>query len=93
MKLRIKTLLGCKTSETVTKEEPGPAMTAEPAIAFLAEVFGLTAFERDVLLLCAGVEMDSQLAAQCGTLKGRTQPGCATFDLALAALPDPHWTP
>ena len=67
-------------------------MTAEPAIAFLAEVFGLTAFERDVLLLCAGVEMDSQLAAQCGTLKGRTQPGCATFDLALAALPDPHWS-
>ena len=41
------------------------AMEPAPAIDRLTEVFGLTAFERDLLLLCAGVEMDSALAAQC----------------------------
>jgi hypothetical protein len=41
--------------------------------------FGLSAFERDLLLLCAAGELD-----------GAVPP--ATFGLALAALPDPHWS-
>ena len=39
----------------------------DAAIDALAAIFGLSAFERDVLLLCAGVELDSALADLCAT--------------------------
>jgi len=68
------------------------AMEDPPAIDQLSDLFGLTAFERAVLLLCAGVEMDSRLAAQCGEAHGQTQRPYATFGLALAAFPDAHWS-
>ncbi len=58
----------------------------------LTQVFGLSAFERDLLLLCAGVEMDAALAALCATAQGNPQRACATFSLALAALAEPHWS-
>ena len=48
--------------------------------------FGLSPFERDVVLLCAGVELDASFGAACAAAHGdprRTQP---TFGLALAAL-------
>jgi hypothetical protein len=63
-----------------------------PAIDCLASLLDLSPFERDLLLLCAGVEMDAQLAAQCGAATGRAQAACATFGLALAVLPQPHWS-
>ena len=63
-----------------------------PAIDRLVEVFGLTAFERDLLLLCAGVEMDSALAAQCAEAHGGQQRCALTFGLALASLAEPHWS-
>jgi hypothetical protein len=62
------------------------------AIDRLVAIFGLTSFERDILLLCAGVEMDSALAAQCAEAQGSSQRIAPTFGLALAALPDPHWS-
>ena len=67
-------------------------MEPAPAIDQLAEVFGLTAFERDVLLLCAGVEMDSALAAQCAEAHGGQHRQAPTFGLALASLAEPHWS-
>jgi hypothetical protein len=36
-------------------------MEAPPAIDALTSILGLSAFERDVVLLCAGIEMDSPL--------------------------------
>ncbi|MEO8013031.1 MAG: ATP-binding protein, partial [Polaromonas sp.] len=68
------------------------AMPAPAAIDHLADSFGLSAFERDVLLLCAGVEMDAQLAAQCETAYGEPRRQGASFGLALAALASPHWS-
>ena len=45
-------------------EAPGhPPMTAPAAIDSLAGRFNLSPFEREILLLCAGVEMDSTLAS------------------------------
>jgi ATPase family protein associated with various cellular activities (AAA)/winged helix domain-containing protein len=61
------------------------------AIDALARTFGLSRFERDVLLLCAGVEMESALAERCAELVGRPQRGFLTFALAMATLPDPYW--
>ena len=68
------------------------AMSAPGAIDHLSECFDLSAFERDVLLLCAGVEMDAQLAAQCEIAVGESRRQGATFGLALAALDSPHWS-
>ena len=67
-------------------------MNPPAAIDRLVAIFGLTSFERDILLLCAGVEMDSALAAQCAEAQGVSQPIAPTFGLALAALADPHWS-
>src|SRR5690606_1928645 len=60
------------------------------ALDAVCEAFGLTAFERDVLLLCAGCELDSRIAAMCtSALDARPR---ATFGLALGALPGAHWS-
>jgi len=66
-------------------------MTPPPAIDVLAELFGLTGFERSLLLLSAGADMDSRLAESCAAVQGASQKSYATFGLALAILPDPHW--
>jgi ATPase family associated with various cellular activities (AAA)/Winged helix domain, variant len=68
------------------------ALDEPPAIDRLAELFGLSAFERALLLVCAGVEMDSSLAAQCGESQGHPPRAYATFGLAMATLPEPHWS-
>jgi hypothetical protein len=62
------------------------------ALATLCASFGLTAFERDVVLLCAGVELDSSFAAACAAANGDARHGHPTFGLALAALPQAHWS-
>ena len=61
------------------------------ALATLCEAFGLSPFERDVLLVCAGVEMDARFAALCAAAQGDPQRLSPTFSLAMAALPEPHW--
>jgi len=67
-------------------------MNPPPAIDWLSELFGLSPFEREILLLCAGVEMDSELASLCGEARGQPQRAYATFGLALAVLSEPHWS-
>jgi len=66
-------------------------MQEPPAIDTLVEVFELSRFERDVLLLATGVEMDTRLAQLCGEA-GHPTRAWATFSLALATLPAPHWS-
>lgn len=54
--------------------------------------FALSNFERDLLLLCAGMELDSTFAGLCATAHGDPRKSYPTFGLALAALPEPHWS-
>jgi hypothetical protein len=72
-------------------EEQQPDLPAPPAIAMLCSTFDLSSFERKVLLMCAGLEMDSRLAALFAQAHG-TRPAHPTFSLALAAFEDAHWT-
>jgi hypothetical protein len=72
--------------------EASAAMPAPPALDVLAERFGLSPFERDVLLLCAGVELDAGFAARCAAAQGDAGRRAPTFSLALAALPGAHWS-
>jgi hypothetical protein len=65
---------------------------APPAINRLSELFGLSDFERQILLLCAGVEMDSKLASLCGQAQGHPQRSYVSFGLAMATFAEPHWS-
>jgi hypothetical protein len=91
---RLRQRLGSKSPETsdAAIKKARPKMEAPPAIDRLAALFELTAFEREILLLAAGTEMDSRLAAQCGEAQGYPQKAYATFGLALATLEEPHWS-
>ena len=77
-------------------EPPGPPVWDQPAPPAALEVvcqrFGLSSFERAVLLLGAGVELDSGFAARCAAAQGDPARRYPTFSLALAALPGPHWS-
>ncbi len=73
-------------------EEIAGDMTAPPALERLSSIFGLSAFERRVLLLCAGVELDGSFAELCSSCQGDGRRPFATFSLALAAFPDAHWS-
>jgi hypothetical protein len=72
------------------ERRPGPAArekaskaSGDPpaALETLRGAFGLTEFERDLLLLCAAPELDSSFPVRT-----------PTFATALAALPGAHWT-
>jgi AAA+ superfamily predicted ATPase len=65
---------------------------ASAALEILCALFGLSSFERDLLLLCAGIELDSKFIALCAKAQGDLRRSYPTFSLALAALPDPHWS-
>jgi hypothetical protein len=67
-------------------------MQPQAAIDTLTNVFDLSLFERALLLLCAGVELDSHLAATCARIHGHDGRRHVTFGLALSSLPDPHWS-
>ncbi len=73
--------------------EASPSATPGSAtLDRLCQTFGLSNFERHLLLLCVGMELDRTLASLCAEAQGDTQKPYPTFDLALAALPDPHWS-
>jgi len=61
------------------------------ALGRMIERLGLTAFETDLLLLCAGVEMDPRIAELVAGLRGQGGGAEASFAIALAVLDAPHW--
>jgi hypothetical protein len=63
------------------------AISSSP-LESIAKKFALSAFERDLLLLCAGVELDAEFARLCRQLAG----GDPTFGFALTALSEAHWS-
>lgn len=68
------------------------AMPSPAAIDLLTDVFNLSSFERDVLLLTAGAELDTRLSELCGFTSGRTGCSSVTVGTALAVLPNPVWS-
>ena len=72
--------------------EAAKALPAPSALETLCAAFRLSPFERDLLLLCAGVELNSTFAACCAAAQSDVRKVCPTFSLALAALPGAHWS-
>jgi hypothetical protein len=62
------------------------------ALEELSSTFGLSSFEQKILVLCAGVELDSSFAALCAEAQGDNARQYPTFSLALSAFPDAHWS-
>jgi len=73
-------------------QDAAETMAAPPALETLCAKFGLTSFERAVLLLCAGIELDASFTALHAFAQGDQQRTYPTFSLALAALPGAHWS-
>ncbi|MCX4910040.1 ATP-binding protein [Streptomyces sp. NBC_00878] len=69
-----------------------PAGPATGPLDALVACFGLTAFERDLVLLTAAYELDATTAARCAAASGDPERAYPTFSLALAALAEPHWS-
>lgn len=62
------------------------------ALQRICEGFGLSPFERDILLLCAGCELDGAFPRLCAAAHGDERRAFPSFGLALAALNAPHWS-
>ena len=54
-------------------------------------MFGLSEFERHIVLLCAGMELDGDFGNCCAAAPGSGGNPWPSFGLALAAFPDAHW--
>jgi hypothetical protein len=65
-------------------------MPAASGLDTIGLAFRLSGFEREMLVLCAGVELDGGFAAQCAVAQGDQRSRFASFSLGLAALPDGH---
>ncbi len=59
---------------------------------FVAGQFQLSDFERALLLLCAGVELEADFAHLCAVAQDDARSDYPTFSLALAVLPGAHWS-
>lgn len=68
------------------------ALTLPAAIDQIVSGFALSPFERDLLLLTAGVELDGTIGELCAAAAAAPQGPWGSFALALAVLPDPHWS-
>jgi hypothetical protein len=58
------------------------------ALEMLSRSFGLSGFERNILLLCAGMELEGQWPQLCEAANGTTYP---TFGLALSLFHNASW--
>ena len=101
---RVKRRLARRTSQpdptepAAGREDAGEAPSS--ALAQVVSAFGLSPFERDILLLCAGMELDGEVPALCAAAHAALasgehdtrSAGTPNFALALAALEEPHWS-
>jgi len=72
----------------------GPARSDEPwhALERLRTLFGLSSFERDLLVMCAGHALESRFMAGCAGAQDDGHTTWPTFGLALTVLGNPHWS-
>jgi AAA+ superfamily predicted ATPase len=57
----------------------------------LAQKFNLSNFERDILLLCVGYEIDPSFEELCTKINGNSNKNYPTLSLALSLFPNPSW--
>ncbi len=88
-------LAGLREFVLKTSAENAPPawdLAQPPAIESLTQFFGLSAFERNLLLLCAGAEMDSGFPSLFHNAFADSARALPTFGFACASLSDAHWS-
>ena len=80
---------GALTSAVLEVDEDGEFI---PALPLLVQQFGLSAFEQQLLLLCVGLELDTQIASLCAKAQDHPQRPYPTFALALTIFEEPDWS-
>jgi AAA+ superfamily predicted ATPase len=81
----------------ITSPEPTPvndrsSLGPPPALEVLCATFGLSSFERKILLMCAAAELDSRFTRLYAALNKDQRISLPTFSLAMAAFEDAHWS-
>lgn len=62
-----------------------------PALFRLAQQLCLSKFEREMLLLCAAMELDPRIGHLCAAIHGDPAMSYPTFSLAMSVFDDPAW--
>ena len=70
---------------------PEPHAALPSALTILGQQLGLSAFEKDALLLCAAMELDTRIPALCAGVHDDPQKTFPTLALALSVFDEPAW--
>lgn len=62
-----------------------------PSALIIGQLFGLSDFEQQVLLLCAAMELDTQIPELCAVAQDNPQRAYPTFALTMALFDGPAW--
>ncbi len=95
---RVRNLLEQQAAKIQGKEGLEPSFSEIPAtnipfaLDHLCTTLALSAFERNILLLCVAVEFDPTVTLLCASLQGDAQRRYPTFHLASVLFPNIHWT-
>ena len=76
-----------KVLKQAAENMPTPA-----ALDVITEMFNLSTFEQNVLLMSAGIELDSNFAKIFASIKDDLRNPYPSFSIALSILPDAHWS-
>ena len=95
LRLRLQHLTETIQQDTLTQAVEALAsyetVDPPPPLVILSQRFGLSRFERETLLLCVAMELDSEVAALCAQANGNSQQAYPTFALALRLFDEPAW--
>ena len=95
LRLRLQHLTETIQQDTLTQAVEALAsyetVDPPPPLVILSQRFGLSRFERETLLLCVAMELDSAAAALCAQANGNSQQAYPTFALALRLFDEPAW--
>ena len=83
--------LEVETREALTGAKTNAPNGTPSALAMLSERLGLSAFEQEILLLCAAMELDTRVAGLCARAQDDPQKNFPTFALALALFGEASW--
>lgn len=78
-------------AEAARSMEEAATMEPAPALHILAERFALSRFERELLLLCSSIELDTSIASLCNLAQGNSNRKYPTFALAMTLFDEPAW--
>lgn len=95
LRYRLERAAGVERNDAVAlrdrEEASRNALPAPSSLQLIETTFRLTAFERELVLLCAACELLPSVAETCATLHGDPSARHASFGVGLAHLQEPGW--